>query len=333
MMSCRNKKTLLRDNVKKLLQQILRIESVKRMVQDVYLGRLLRFPQRVQIEIINVCNADCIMCPLRNMTRKKGTMDFELYRDIIDQCADNDRPPKVILPFLNGEPLIHPYLSDYIRYAKNKLPRSQISLSTNGSLLDEKRSLELLDSGLDILNISFDGPDKETFEKVRRNLRFEVVNENILRFIRLREKRGQRKPLVNLSIIDMEETRAGISLFLRKWGQIADTVTVEPLSNWGEEVGVEEERRNVSRQVPCPRLWYDVVIFLDGKVPLCCLDYDGKVIIGDVKKELISQIWTGETLNYYRYLHIQGSHNKISLCSMCNYPEYAKIPIWWWNPV
>ena len=47
----------------------------------------IEFPRKIQIEPTNICNARCVMCPLKDMKRKTGYMDFELYRKIIDETS------------------------------------------------------------------------------------------------------------------------------------------------------------------------------------------------------------------------------------------------------
>ena len=55
-------------------------------------------------------------------------------------------------------------------------------MSTNATLLDDKRADMLLDSGLDYVILAFDGATKETYEKYRIGATFEKTRENILEF-------------------------------------------------------------------------------------------------------------------------------------------------------
>lgn len=294
--------------------------------------RLLWCPMRLQIEIANICNARCVMCPQHKMRREKDMMDFELYKDIIDQCAITERSPELIYPFLNGEPLLHPCLVEFINYAKEKSPKSEISISTNASLLNRKRTIEILDSKLDSINISFDGIDKEIYERIRVNLDFDQVCQNIIEFMEMRERRHQKRPKVNISIIKMAETEKGLEAFRSKWCKLVDSVTIEPMSNWGGAIVINQPNMKKSnKRPPCPRLWYHLVVFRDGIVPLCCNDYDGQEILGDARKNSIIDIWQGNRLNSYRAKHILGLHHEISICQNCDYPEYVELPVWWWT--
>ena len=62
----------------------------------------------------------------------------------------------------------------------------------------------------------------------------------------------------------------------------------------------------------------------NGDVVLCCDDWNHQVILGNLKKERIEEIWFGNRLKAIRELHKKGEFDKISICSGCN-----KKTIWW----
>lgn len=78
-----------------------------------------------------------------------------------------------------GEPLLHQDIAKMVAYASSNKIKTVIF--TNAVLLDRKRSLELLESGLDLLVISIDGI-KKTFEDIRRGATFEQIISNIFTF-------------------------------------------------------------------------------------------------------------------------------------------------------
>ncbi|MBI3813892.1 MAG: radical SAM protein, partial [Nitrospinae bacterium] len=152
-----------------LKKKIFRIKPFREAVKYFSIRNRLRRPLKVTIEITNACNSDCIMCPRQSMTRSVGNMDFELYKKIIADCGRIG--VKIIQPFNFGEPLLHKRLGDFIRYAKENT-KSRVQISTNGSILDDEKAREILDSGLDRINIDIDGFTRDTYKKVRRNLDF-----------------------------------------------------------------------------------------------------------------------------------------------------------------
>jgi len=114
------------------------------------------FPRIVNCFITEKCNFNCPMCHvkhsrLRNLTELK----FKNLKPFFDNIAKFS--PSVSLA--GGEPLMHPEIIKIIQYISRK--KMVKGLVTNGLLL-EKMSRPLIDSGLDFLAISLDGPDEAT---------------------------------------------------------------------------------------------------------------------------------------------------------------------------
>jgi len=140
------------------------------------------FPIGIDIGVTNACNSDCIMCP-HSKLKNIGTMDMKLYKKIIDDCSGL-KIKMVTLSFF-GEPLLDKTLIEKIKYAKSR--GLIVGFYSNASLLTEKWARDLIKSNLDGITISFDGYSKETYEKIRRGLKFNIVKKNILNLIKIKD--------------------------------------------------------------------------------------------------------------------------------------------------
>ena len=312
-------------------KKVFQLRPFRETVKYLSIKNRLKRPLKVTIEITNACNSDCIMCPRQSMTRPVKNMDFELYKKIIDDCGKAG--VKIVQPFNFGEPLMHNRLGEFIRYA-NEHTKSRIQISTNAALLTYEKAVELLDSGLDRINIDIDGFTKDTFEKVRKNLDSDRVVENTERFIELK-KRLNKRIFITVSIINMDETSGEIVEFKRYWKPRVDRVLDVKYNTWTGSVPPFSPPLNkggaggVKRfNCPCKMLWDQMVILQDGKVALCCLDYDGKVIVGDMKNESILNIWNGKILNTLRQKQIELKFDEISTCRACNQYIYMEGTQW-----
>ena len=308
------------------------VPAIKNMITRTMRAKLERYPRNVQVETTAACNANCIMCPHGNITREKGAMDFKLYTKIVDDCVNNKKRIEAFFPFLNGELFMAPNWEEYLTYFRKKLTGIDLKIFTNGSLLNDKNINKLLAIEPDLVNISFDGTDKETYERIRRKLRFEVVEGNISELIRRRNLSGKNKPEVSISIIEMEETRPAIRLFQEKWSTIVDKVTVEPFSNWSKNKAEENcySKTDQKRQ-PCARLWYNFVVLNSGNAVICCLDYNGEEVLGNIKEHSVEELWSCKRMTELRQLHLEGRFSEIRLCKNCSYgiTQFEK-PFWWY---
>ena len=281
-----------------------------------FLTKKLKGPSNISIELTNACNSKCIMCPRDKMTRCIKYMDWKLFTKIVDECAK--LKISVIAPFMYGEPLLHPNLIKYIEYIKKKTD-SIVTLNTNGQLLNEDMSKRLLNAKIDTLMISIDGATKKTYEKIRKGLSFEKVTKNLENFIRLRN-RGKYNTKIELFFVKMKENEHEVKDFLKKWKHKVDFICV---SNYNLYTGEVKDRRTedqkqtrITERFPCPKLWTELTVLADGKVALCCMDFDGKVILGDANKESLLNIWKNEKYNKIRKMHIRGKFPYP--CSNCN---------------
>jgi radical SAM protein with 4Fe4S-binding SPASM domain len=236
---------------------------------------------------------------------------------------------KIIHPFLNGEMFMNKNWDEYIEYAR-RIKDVHLSIFTNGSLLNEENAKKLIELEVDSVNISFDGVSKEIYEKIRVNLNFDEVSKNIINFVNLRNKMKAKKLIITISIIKMEETQKLLNDFVKKWSKIVDKVTVEEFSTWCNKIRNNEINFSFQQAHPCIRLWHHLVVLVNGDVALCCLDYDGEVILGNIKENTIKEIWNSEKIQEYRKMHMNREFNKLILCSKCNFLSYQQIPAWWW---
>ena len=108
----------------------------------------------------------------------------------------------------------------------------RVNFSTNATALTEKKSLELLNSGLDEIRFSIDGYTKKTFEKIRKDATFEKVINNVLRFIELRNK-SNFKTQVQIRLVEQKENEIKENKFNNK--------DLERLAN-----------KKIGRNEPCP---------------------------------------------------------------------------------
>ena len=250
------------------------------------------------------------------MERKQGIMDMALYCKIINEAAALGIRNVRLHNY--GESLIDREIVEKIRYAKSRGIR-QVGLISNGSLITDALARGIVNAGLDAINISVDAAGKETFERTRVGLKYDRVIENIERLIRIRSELGAAHPKLILSFVrrdDSEDERA----FVANWSRIADKVHVTALHNWA---GTLHARSDV--QFPCYRPWLTFTALWDGRVALCCADFDGKVILGDLRTDTIAGVWNSDAFRAVRRSHLD--HGGPDICSGCDLPK-KDSPLW-----
>lgn len=202
----------------------------------------LHLPIRFWIEPTNACNLRCVMCPnsLDRSDLKRGFMEPSLFRRAIDEIKDFAYDMSV---HHRGESLLHPGIFKMIEYTA-KMGIST-SLHTNATLLDENKSRMILKSGLDLLSFSFDGYEKETYERIRVNSYFDKTLRNIIRFLEIKKENDKKKPFTILEMIEFNEDDAkGKEDIKRNFRQKfrflpLDKFIVKPPHNWAGSFPLE----------------------------------------------------------------------------------------------
>lgn len=113
-------------------------------------------PFHIYIEPTSHCNLCCSHCPQRITKRKKGFMDLDLYRKLIDQC--NEVKIEWVYLFHLGESSLDKNLPYMVDYAHEK--GIKVRLNTNGTN-------DVSDINVDSLHISANESD---VEKIKPNI-------------------------------------------------------------------------------------------------------------------------------------------------------------------
>jgi len=284
-----------------------------------HIDKPLKFPMIVDVESTNFCNLKCLFCGQRNMTRPRGYMSEETFKKIVDECAEHNTPIRIIGW---GESFLHPKIIDFLRYAKSKVPF--VHITTNGHLIKEKQMQDLIEMELDSMIFSFQGATKERYEYMRNNKNYDGLKANIIKMVELR---GDKNPFIQISCTMTDETQKEIDAFKKYWGSIVDFVGIGKtnLSKIPLPEDIREHETIEKVYCPCTEVWHKMTVNWDGKVSACCSDWDNFMVIGDMNKNTLKDIWdNSEDLKRFRGLLGNMKHKSLTLCSTC-YHTYSSF--------
>lgn len=289
-----------------------------KQIRTILLPPAIYLPTEILIEVTNFCNCHCQMCPQHSrnpniaINRKKGVMDLKLFKKIIDEVS---RYGNTVVSMIGaGEPMLHPDLECMVRYAKEGGNKTHII--TNGQLLTPEGSAKLIHAKLDCIGISIDGATKATHEKIREGSKFDKVVNNVEQLLKLKKQLHSPIPLVRIMMVEMEENKNEVEAVINRWLPQVDEVLISTHR-------IDTGRRFFCRpdsihRIPCQRLWRMIVIGWMGKVGLCCDDWGGEVVLGDIHESSIHDIWFSKEFQRIRRLHSKGQYQKISICAQCD---------------
>jgi MoaA/NifB/PqqE/SkfB family radical SAM enzyme len=166
-------------------------------------------PVCLYLETTNRCNLPCKTCPRTfEELEPPANLSWALFCSIVDQYP---RVARVVLHGI-GEPLMVPDLPRMVRYLKQR--GTYVLFNTNGTLLNERRGRELIDSGLDELRVSLDAAEPETFKAVRGKDAFDRIVKNVRELRALQRRLEATKPRVSLWLTGLKDTIAQLPAFI-----------------------------------------------------------------------------------------------------------------------
>ena len=280
------------------------------------------FPSQVMVDITEVCNLGCIHCthPKFKLSSayNKRMINPEINKKMVDEVSKHGKGiTKYIRYTSNGEPLVHPKSYEILQYAVDN-SGTKVTLTTNGTLLKEKKMKKLLSTGLHMIDISIDAYSNEIYKKVRVGGDLDVTKKNVLRLLELNDEVGHKTKII-VSFVEQKENSHEIERFKEFWQkQSVDEVLIRKLhTNSGSVIKENDSQlnKNESRRA-CLYPWERVVLTAKGTLNFCPTDWYGKSEVSDFAKTSIKEVWKNNFYNDLRDQHLANEY-KNDFCKQC----------------
>lgn len=300
-----------------------------RLVELIPLAFFRRPPDTMIVDVTNACNLRCPVCPVTvAMTRPRGFMPLDRFKAVIDDLGRHGWKPAMFFNF-SGEPTMNPALPDMVAYATANGHDS--FLSTNVTFLTEDLSEKLIRAGLGRVALCLDGFTKEAHESYRVRSDFERTKANIVGFVEAKRRLGADRPvtvlqtlLTSLSEDHQAEIKAwakeiGIDKVRFKSFSLGSHTDDETRSRWSwmvpKRLDLRRHQEGSVRQV-CSTPLHQSVVFWNGQLGLCCIDYDRVVELPNVDEAGYVAAFRSDAAARARR---SGVAKRFDICRACSY--------------
>jgi len=275
--------------------------------RDFHVGN---FPLFLDIESTNVCNLRCPFCAttMSGKKQKKGYMSVSMMEKIIDEGADNGLYG--VKFNIRGEPLLHPKIDYFVKYAKEK-GLIDVYFNTNGFYLTKEMSYKLIDARLDRISISFEGYTKEVYEKNRVGSSYEKVLENINNLREIRDKNKIDYPKIRIQTVKLPNSEFDMEEYKNFWKSRVDEIAFLDYKD------MDGKKKGIKNSWICYQLWQRMAILWNGSISPCNHDDELKIFLGNINDNLLKTCWESDKLNKIRDIHKKGLAYKIKACDGC----------------
>lgn len=311
------------------------------------------FPIKLDIENVSRCNFRCIMCVVNDWgprRQRAEDMSLDAFKALIDEQIGlvEIKLQGIGEPLLQGDDFF-----EMIKYARDR--HIWVRTTTNCSLLHlHDNYKKLIDSGVNEVQMSVDGADKETFERIRRGSKFGRVMENCQLINDYARDQGRRvtkmwtvvqqdnyAQVEGLDLVDLAADLGfrdqAFAFSLTDWGRSEwreqnDSVTVQDglTDELGRRIMARAEDRGVkvgfwrvtskydasSKDTLCPWPFERSMVTSDHRVTPCCAigDPDSFEFENTAGKSF-REVWNSDEYREFREAHLSG--NIPPVCQGC----------------
>ena len=269
------------------------IKNKSKTVEDniqlyMFNGQELPLPTEIEISESGTCNRTCSFCPRSadNFIDKKEFITNKLHEKLCIELKElNYKGTIRYSGFV--EPMLDKNIFNLINMVRNYLPESNIEMVTNGDPLNLKRLKRLFESGLNKILISaYDG------KKESDKLEDLCIQANLT-----------EKQYIVRHRYYSEDQDFGITLSNRSGLMTNAEFKIDALQE--------------PLKKPCFIPSYTFFLDYQGDVLMCPHDWGKKVILGDLKKEKLLDIWFGKRFMGIRKM-LNKSNRNFQPCNVCD---------------
>ena len=285
-------------------------------------------PIIVSVDLWNECNENCVFCRGSdgkiydlNSSKKdsfipKIKLDVKYFKQVVDAFK---RDLLMIIPYVNGEPLMHKDIYEAIGYAnKNRL---LTLIASNGILLNSNNSDKLIDAGLDFLKVHISGFTNPVHKIQHRKGDVNLILKNLETF---NKKKYEKKSntLVMLDYILYNHNKHEVDLAKKFADNLGILFNVRP----GNPKFMEDSE-NVQNTVSfnfrkaCDWPWKALTIDCNRNINPCCeySVFSNKTPYEQIEDSTdLKQLWTGQNVVNFRKEHAKNGRVNLEVCKKCD---------------
>lgn len=297
----------------------------------------LTVPVDVSLELAGLCNMSCSYCyhaDQENLPFKKGIMSWETAEKIVKQSAEIGVHS---LKFnYRGESTINPIFPKITMLAKKLAhDRTFIDRITNSNFkfrTDREDIFEGLSNQTKV-KVSYDSFDKRVFETQRRGGDHDLTTRNIDRFYNHPLRGISGTELVIQAVrtkLNKDEDLEG--LCKKRWPEATLSVRDMVAGRVGKDLSeLEDRKRDLNNRQSCIQAHVRLMFGWDGKATVCCPDISSSLVVGDISRSTVKEIFNSVFAKTIRkQLKDKSAFNIYDACKNCpSFESYKGFkPVW-----
>ncbi|MCR4337561.1 MAG: radical SAM protein [Candidatus Omnitrophica bacterium] len=285
------------------------------------------FPREIFLDLTSFCNHRCVFCSNPHIKNKK-TMEPDMVVRVLREayeCGVRD-----LGLYATGESFLVKSLPEYVAEAK-RIGYEYLFITTNGALATPDRAKAVLDAGLDSIKFSISAGRPETYKIIQGKDDFETVISN-LRWVSNYRKESGLKYRIYVTMVYTNKTKDEVEILRNIVQPLIDEWDPHPLNNQcgnmyeNNKIGeiLDHSPRARGHTNICFQPFKGFTITPEGLISACVLDYSKDLVVGDLTKNSLKEIWEGEIYRNFRKRHLNKDLKGL-ICYNCMHNQNEPV--------
>lgn len=271
-------------------------------------------PWSLQVSLVEGCSRLCSFCGLNGTRSGPGDYKF-VSRETIVATAEGWRelnPVGRVEFAMHGEPTMHPSFFEFVALFRERLPKANMQLTTNGVRCLGKKSMakelnKIFNAGIDFVVLDTYYPERDLLRDKAFALddSFTVwdfyddcVPKGWSPWHNHHRKHRRLVVLLDDLLVRNKEVKSRVIM------NHAGNAPFEPIPD-------------VPLRKTCTLPFREITVCHDGDVNICCMDWGHETVMGNVLETSLTDIWYGDRMMAARKVLGQKSR-EFTPCSRCN---------------
>ncbi len=301
---------------------------------------LSHYPTKLSLDTGPICNLNCFLCPVgeRRSGRKQGFLKREVVEKVIKELGPY---LNIVYLFCWGEPFLHKEIFEFVRLFKKANIR--VYVSSNLNIFNDEICREIVDSGIDKLEVSLHGGSDKSLDKHQRGSKFEQVVTNMKKIVEYKKLKGVKHPVIiwcykatrfneaeieasrriskEISIDEFHRSTIGCDIgkkvLLDDKAQFSNVEPFLPIDESLSRYDYKEKKKKKYFRY-CSWLYNFAAINWDGLVSPCCATWEESYDFGNILETPFKKIWNNKKFQLARKV-IKSKNAKVVPGLICSY--------------
>ncbi len=288
------------------------------------INTLLGKSQKIKYVFINTfgsnCTNRCYMCPLRTLSGKNYPMSEETFKKAIAQLQDMDYDGELHF-YSQNEPFMDKGIFEKIAYAAEKLPKAELAIISNFTLLDDQKIDNILSSKIKYFSCSVYALLPENYKAICNRDNFERSFINQVKFM----KKYAQNPQLSFGLYLMNDKHNQDDIEFCKY--VIYTIAPARRIDFYETFSffnTAHAEKKLHRGYFSPCVSNRIQIVNEGDVSICTIDAALDLKVGNLHDEAIKDLINCKRARRLRQ-RMLFSNDENAFCNYCDFGKYENI--------